>query len=582
MCTSCGDNNCNQCNVGYHVDYSLHSDNTSGGNSTSSVDWANILNKPVLFPPISQIHTFITDWDTAILALIPFSSISNTNSISLNLATSILSASLNLSMGSVGANFRVTNSIQPDGLLSTIPVAGTATSGALTYIDWNIFNNKQDALGFTPPPNTRTITLTSPTWSKTYDLSANRTWNNIGDILSSGSYSNPSWITALAWAKITGTPTTLAGYGITDGGIAVGHGLSLTTGPTVAIDETSLTSNYMPYWAGTKFANTNLGWNNTTRALTIGTVSAGLGAQTLPTDTYNQYSTAFGRNALVNNLSGGWNLAIGYNTLTANTTGSFNIAIGPSAGASVTTGSNNVIIGSSVEYTINTYNTIVGMAASGGNYGGGENTNIGYAAGTSLTTGGGNSFHGFYAGYQETTGEWNTFLGSYAGGDIVTGSNNTIIGSAKGSAALSNTIILSTGDTSGGSTNTPYTRALCDSNGWWGFGTSTPNSSNSFNGSMSYSYAFKNTNTVLDSTMYAVAANTAITFTLPTALGCAGRVYRVINTHDQTGGATNITVAAVGGQTIAGNNVTAASTYLVTKTLSIGLMSDGVSQWNII
>jgi hypothetical protein len=36
-------------------------------------------------------------------------------------------------------------------------------------------------------------------------------------VLTSGSYSNPAWITALAWSKITGTPTTLAGYGITDG-----------------------------------------------------------------------------------------------------------------------------------------------------------------------------------------------------------------------------------------------------------------------------------------------------------------------------------------------------------------------------
>lgn len=36
--------------------------------------------------------------------------------------------------------------------------------------------------------------------------------------LLSGSYSNPSWITSLAWSKISGTPTTLAGYGITDGG----------------------------------------------------------------------------------------------------------------------------------------------------------------------------------------------------------------------------------------------------------------------------------------------------------------------------------------------------------------------------
>jgi hypothetical protein len=32
----------------------------------------------------------------------------------------------------------------------------------------------------------------------------------------SGSYSNPAWITSLIWSKITGAPTTLAGYGITD------------------------------------------------------------------------------------------------------------------------------------------------------------------------------------------------------------------------------------------------------------------------------------------------------------------------------------------------------------------------------
>lgn len=32
----------------------------------------------------------------------------------------------------------------------------------------------------------------------------------------SGSYANPSWVSSLAWSKITGTPTTLSGYGITD------------------------------------------------------------------------------------------------------------------------------------------------------------------------------------------------------------------------------------------------------------------------------------------------------------------------------------------------------------------------------
>jgi hypothetical protein len=31
-----------------------------------------------------------------------------------------------------------------------------------------------------------------------------------------GSYANPAWITSLIWSKITSTPTTLAGYGITD------------------------------------------------------------------------------------------------------------------------------------------------------------------------------------------------------------------------------------------------------------------------------------------------------------------------------------------------------------------------------
>ena len=35
-------------------------------------------------------------------------------------------------------------------------------------------------------------------------------------VLTSGSYSNPTWITSLAWSKLSGQPTTLAGYGITD------------------------------------------------------------------------------------------------------------------------------------------------------------------------------------------------------------------------------------------------------------------------------------------------------------------------------------------------------------------------------
>lgn len=38
----------------------------------------------------------------------------------------------------------------------------------------------------------------------------------INVVLNTGSYSNPSWITALPWTKISDRPTTLAGYGISD------------------------------------------------------------------------------------------------------------------------------------------------------------------------------------------------------------------------------------------------------------------------------------------------------------------------------------------------------------------------------
>ena len=40
--------------------------------------------------------------------------------------------------------------------------------------------------------------------------------DDINVVVTTGSYTNPSWIVSLPWTKITGTPTTLSGYGITD------------------------------------------------------------------------------------------------------------------------------------------------------------------------------------------------------------------------------------------------------------------------------------------------------------------------------------------------------------------------------
>jgi len=67
---------------------------------------------------------------------------------------------------------------------------------------------------------TRTLTINGTS----YDLSADRTWS-VGDLLSSGSYSNPSWLTALAYSKITGAPTNIS-YFTNDAGYITSSALS--------------------------------------------------------------------------------------------------------------------------------------------------------------------------------------------------------------------------------------------------------------------------------------------------------------------------------------------------------------------
>jgi hypothetical protein len=54
----------------------------------------------------------------------------------------------------------------------SIATANTTTTGALSSTDWNTFNGKQNALGFTPVPTSRTLTINGTT----QDLSADRTF----------------------------------------------------------------------------------------------------------------------------------------------------------------------------------------------------------------------------------------------------------------------------------------------------------------------------------------------------------------------------------------------------------------------
>ena len=67
------------------------------------------------------------------------------------------------------------------GLTPTLSIsqAGISTAGYLSSTDWNTFNNKQNALGYTPVPDSRQLTINGTV----YDLTADRTWS-VGTVTS--------------------------------------------------------------------------------------------------------------------------------------------------------------------------------------------------------------------------------------------------------------------------------------------------------------------------------------------------------------------------------------------------------------
>lgn len=241
---------------------------------------------------------------------------------------------------------------------------------------------------------------------------------------------------------------------------------------------------------------------------------------------YTGFSTAYGKNALLNNTVGDLNTAFGLDSLTANTSGTSNTALGLNALASNTSGSSNIAIGrnslySNTDKTQNTaignyamfltslgeantgvgfntmyscngsYNTIIGnnsfkgvttgLGSTGVGYRclesstGSYNTTLGYKSGIHLTTGSfnillGNTYAPTIGGENSiTTGNSNIVLSKKIENGITTGSNNVIIGTASSLLpSLSDTIIVNTG--SGAS------RIYVDSTGNTGLGTTTPTS----------------------------------------------------------------------------------------------------------
>lgn len=111
-----------------------------------------------------------------------------------------------------------------------LPIASAINTGKLSSGDWSTFSSKQDAISLTTTgnsgpstfisnilnvpeytlsglggvPTSRTLTINGTA----YDLSTDRSWS-VGDVFTSSSYSDPSWISALDWAKIINAPAFL-------------------------------------------------------------------------------------------------------------------------------------------------------------------------------------------------------------------------------------------------------------------------------------------------------------------------------------------------------------------------------------
>lgn len=272
------------------VDWSIITSKPSFATVATSGNYNDLINKPTIysFSGLSSQYTKGDGtYDTFPTALSSFSN--DTNFITLASLSGVAPILYNSSNGQI-----------------SIRTASSTQSGALSSTDWNTFNNKQSALGFTPeniankgiangyvPLNSGTkidtiylpdSVLGNVKYQGIWDASSNTpnigspsstnkgyyyivsvagtqfgldfqvgdwvisdgtNWDRVDNtdaissfngrtgaitltstdvttalgftpVSQSGSYTNPSWIVSLPWSKITGTPTTLSGYGITD------------------------------------------------------------------------------------------------------------------------------------------------------------------------------------------------------------------------------------------------------------------------------------------------------------------------------------------------------------------------------
>jgi len=160
-----------------------------------------------------------------------------------------------------------------------VSLTTTGASGSSTLVSGVLNVPTYTLSGLGGVPTSRTLTINGTT----LDLTANRSWS-VGDLLSSGSYANPSWLTSLAYSKLTGAPTI----------------------PTVG---TWGALNYPTWTSGTPFVK-----------------MTAAGTFALDTNTYVTYSTYGSNNVSANNFFDGFTSVVASGiqiTLTLNSTPSY-------------------------------------------------------------------------------------------------------------------------------------------------------------------------------------------------------------------------------------------------------------------
>ena len=123
------------------------------------------------------------------------------------------------SPGTLAINTAVTVDVNSVQSLTNKTISGTFTGNITGDVTGNVSGNAGTVTNgvYTTGSYSNPSWITALGWSKITSTPSTVSGYGITDaVATGGSYSNPSWLTSLAWSKISSTPTTLSGYGITD------------------------------------------------------------------------------------------------------------------------------------------------------------------------------------------------------------------------------------------------------------------------------------------------------------------------------------------------------------------------------